>query len=103
MSPTLPTSLEWLCEHACILRVHEPGCKGEVGEPYTWAVTLRVTWPGAVEGRGVTVCPSKEEYRAGEARMAAEGIEWHYDQFASLRRPRKRVSGGRGGRRVEAG
>ncbi len=68
----MTASIEWVCSHAGVLRVH-PG-HGVLGDPYTFCLTVVRDGPQALL-KGMVKAPTAEEANAVEDVLRREGFK----------------------------
>lgn len=66
--------VEWLCEHAGVVRVYADGKSYEQQDPYEWAATVEKLGNGGIELKGVVKRLELTGRRAIEKALIAEGF-----------------------------
>jgi hypothetical protein len=80
----MKATIEWVCGHTGVLRVHPPGSQQELGGPYTWSCTV-VRDGDMAELKGTVRAPTLAEWRAVLAALREAGFTFRRHERRNAR------------------
>lgn len=79
MSADYHASIEWICEHVGVIRLHEQ--EGDFGDPYVWACTVENDFDHGAILKGVCAPMPQEGARAVAHALWKDGFNrYRYDR-----------------------